>query len=97
MATVRIYYKRFVEGESRPVICARTDNWHVADVTVRKDGLSGRFNPNSEKNINLAKESVIRDSGCKSTRFHDVYTDGENTITWHFRRSAVPEYEVAFN
>lgn len=97
MATIRIYYKRFIEGESRPVICTRTDNWHVADVSVRREGLSSRFNPSTERNISIAKESLSKDSGCLSTKLHDVYTEGANAITWHFRRSVVPEYEVTFN
>ena len=93
--TFKIYYKKFIDGVNKPVICHKNDNYHVADFTVLKDDTPRGFNPESPKILERVKESMLKSNGGEILDYRDHYV-GENTITWHFAKSAVDNGVIEF-
>lgn len=93
--TFRIYYKKFIDGENKPVLCSKADNYHVVDFSVLKEDVGKSFNPESPKNLEKVKSVLLKSNGGEVLNFKDSYI-GESTITWHFSKSVVDDGEIDF-
>jgi hypothetical protein len=94
--TFKLYFKKFVDGVSKPVICNKSDDYHLVDFSILKDDTPKNFNPESTKNIDIVKSSLTRVLDGEILHYKDCYSGGDNTITWHFAKSAVIDGEVQF-
>lgn len=93
--TFKIYYKKFIDGINKPVICSKADEYHLVDFSILKSDAGNAFDPNEPKHVTKAREAVLKSNGGEYISFKDCYT-GESTITWHFQRNVVEDGTVSF-
>ena len=93
--TFKLYYKKFIDGLSKPVICSHKDDYHVIDFSILKEDTPKSFNPESKRNVEIVKESLLKANGGEVVAYRNCYV-GESNITWHFAKSAVIDGVVEF-
>ncbi len=93
--TFKLYYKRFLDGINKPVICSKNDDYHLVDFSILKADAGNALDPNKPSHINKAKEVVLKSNGGKHVSFKDCYT-GDSTITWNFTVNVAEDGTITF-
>ncbi len=91
----KIYYKKFIDGVNKPVVCSKKDEYHVMDFSILKEDVAKSFNPEDIKVINKVKNTIIQVNSGECIAYKDCYI-GENTITWHFSKNVVEDGQIEF-